>query len=122
MAMVEVMGENNLKLFIAEYEDRIIAANIVMFFGNRAVYLHGASSNECRNLMAPYLLQWEQIKEAKKQGCEIYDFWGIDEKKWPGVTRFKKGFGGEEIDYSGTFDFIFDKTWYEIYKIAKRII
>ena len=69
-----------VKLFLTEYQSRVIAANIAVFFGKRATYLHGASSNEYRNLMAPYLLQWEQIKEAKKRGCEIYDFWGIDEE------------------------------------------
>ena len=72
--------------------------------------------------MAPYLLQWEQIKEAKKRGCIEYDFWGIDDKKWPGVTRFKKGFGGQEITYPGAFDLIFQPIWYRLYKIAKRII
>ena len=109
----------NVKLFLAEYQNKIIAANIVVFFGSRASYLHGASSNEHRNLMAPYLLQWEQIKEAKNRGCQIYDFWGINEKNWPGVTRFKKGFGGKEIDYVGTYDYVFNKKWYWIYRFAK---
>jgi lipid II:glycine glycyltransferase (peptidoglycan interpeptide bridge formation enzyme) len=109
----------NVKLFLAEYQNKIIAANIVVFFGSRAIYLHGASSNEHRNLMAPYLLQWEQIKEAKKRDCAIYDFWGISEKNWPGVTRFKKGFGGKEIDYCGTLDYVCNKKWYLIYRFAK---
>jgi lipid II:glycine glycyltransferase (peptidoglycan interpeptide bridge formation enzyme) len=109
------------QLFLAEYEGRVIAANIVVFFGKRAIYLHGASSDDHRNLMAPYLLQWEQIKEAKKLGFKIYDFWGISENKWPGVTRFKKGFGGNIEEYIGTYDYIFDKMWYGIYKIAKKI-
>jgi lipid II:glycine glycyltransferase (peptidoglycan interpeptide bridge formation enzyme) len=108
------------ELFLAEHNNKIIAANIVVFFGNRAIYLHGASSNEYRNLMAPYLSQWEQIKEAKKQGFQIYDFWGIDEIKWPGVTRFKKGFGGEEIKYIGTYDYVFDKKWHWVYRLAKK--
>jgi lipid II:glycine glycyltransferase (peptidoglycan interpeptide bridge formation enzyme) len=110
-----------IELFLAEYQNKIIAANIVVFFGSRAIYLHGASSNERRNLMAPYLLQWEQIKEAKKRGCQIYDFWGISEENWPGVTRFKKGFGGKEIDYVGTCDYIFRSIWYMIYRAAKKL-
>jgi len=31
--------------------------------------------------MAPYLLQWQAILDAKEQGLNYYDFWGIDEKK-----------------------------------------
>lgn len=104
------------RLFVAEYQKKIIAAAIVNFFGSRATYLHGASDYEYRNLMAPYLLQREQIKESKRRGCVEYDFWGIDEKKWPGVTRFKKGFGGKEIEYVGAWDFIFQPFWYKIYQ------
>lgn len=111
-------------LYLARYEGKYIAANIVSFYGNTASYLHGASSNEYRNVMAPYLLQWEAIREAKKDGYQYYDFWGIapddDPKhKWAGVTRFKKGFGGKQIDYPGTYDLVVSKYWYTIYKVVR---
>jgi len=112
----------NVELFTAEFENKIIAANIVVFYNKQAIYLHGASNYEQRNLMAAPLLQWEQIKEAKKRGCAKYDFWGIDEEKWPGVTRFKKSFNGKEIEYPGAFDLVFQPFWYKIYKIAREIL
>jgi lipid II:glycine glycyltransferase (peptidoglycan interpeptide bridge formation enzyme) len=108
------------KLFLAKYENKIIAGSIVAFFGNTATYVHGASSNKHRNLMAPYGLQWQSIKTAKELGCRFYDFFGIDEEKWPGVTRFKKGFGGEAVDYPGTFDLVFDSFKYRTYNILRR--
>jgi lipid II:glycine glycyltransferase (peptidoglycan interpeptide bridge formation enzyme) len=111
---------NFIRLFIAEYNGKAIAANIVSFFGDTVTYLHGASSNEYRNTMAPYLLQRYVIRQAKEFGYKYYDFNGIDEKKWPGVTRFKKGFSGEEVEYPGTFDLIFDKGWYSVYKMVRR--
>jgi peptidoglycan pentaglycine glycine transferase (the first glycine) len=117
--MLEIPG---VELFIASYRDKIIAANIVVFFEKTAIYLHGASDYEHRNLMAPHLLQWEQIKEAKKHGCIEYDFWGIDEQKWPGVTRFKKGFAGKEINYLGAYDLVFQSAWYWIYEISRKIL
>lgn len=100
------------EFLVAEYKDKIIAGVIISYFGNMGVYVHGASSNEHRNVMAPYLLQWEAIKRAKEKNCSFYDFNGTDEKKWPGVTRFKKGFKGEEIIYPGAFDFIFSKKYF----------
>jgi lipid II:glycine glycyltransferase (peptidoglycan interpeptide bridge formation enzyme) len=109
-----------VELFGAKFGNKIIAANIVVFYNKTAIYLHGASDYEHRNLMAPHLLQWEQIKEAKKRGCAEYDFWGIDEQKWPGVTRFKKGFGGQEVIYPGAYDLIFQPAWYKIYKLVKK--
>jgi lipid II:glycine glycyltransferase (peptidoglycan interpeptide bridge formation enzyme) len=110
------------ELFLAVHNNKIIAANIVIFSEKMAIYLHGASDYNYRNLMAPHLLQWEQIKQAKKRGCVEYDFWGIDEIKWPGVTRFKKGFGGKEVSYIGAYDLILNSFWYKIYKIAKKIL
>jgi lipid II:glycine glycyltransferase (peptidoglycan interpeptide bridge formation enzyme) len=109
-------------LFIAEFEGKPIAANLVNIFGKTATYLHGGSDNEFRSFMAPHLLQWEQIKEAKNQGCLIYDFWGYDEQKWPGVSRFKRGFGGREASYPGCFDYLINKIWFLIYKLARKIL
>lgn len=109
------------ELFTAKYNNRIIAANLISFFNKTAVYMHGASDYQSRNLMAPYLLQWQIILEAKKKGFKYYDFWGIDEKRWPGVTRFKKGFKNEETIYPGAFDLILRKNWYRVYKIARKI-
>ena len=113
------------KLYLAEYKNKIIAANIVLYFGDMAVYLHGASSNEHRNLMAPYLLQWQQITDAKKAGCKKYDFWGITingkKKNWQGITKFKKGFGGYEKNYIGAYDLIFSNIGYQIYGFMRNI-
>ncbi len=109
------------KLFLAKYDGKIIAGIIAAFFGDTAVYVHGASSNQHRETMAPYLLQWHVIKKAKTEGFKYYDFYGTDESKWPGVTRFKQGFGGSEVVYPGTFDAVFARVWYDVYRIARRI-
>lgn len=114
-------GSNFVKLFFAEAKGKLLAGNLAVFFGDTATYLHGGSANEDRNVMAPYLLQWHSIKLAKAQGQKYYDFHGLDEIKWPGVTRFKKGFGGFEVNYPGTFDLVYDPGWYSIYKMVRKI-
>jgi lipid II:glycine glycyltransferase (peptidoglycan interpeptide bridge formation enzyme) len=113
--------KNFIKLFFACYEGKNIAAGIFCFFGDKVTYLHGASDNEFRNIMAPHLLQWELIKEARRDGYKYYDFYGIDGKKWPGVTRFKLGFGGQAIEYPGTFDFVFRPFLYRLYALARKL-
>jgi len=110
-----------IKLFLAKYQDQIIAGNIISFFGDTVTYMHGASADSFRNLMAPFLLHWHIIKSAKGLGYNFYDMFGIDEDKWPGVTRFKLGFSGEEKIYPGTFDLVFDKKRYNIYKLVRKI-
>lgn len=115
------MESDFVKLSFAEYRRKALACNLVIFFGDTATYIHGGSSDENREVMAPYALQWHNIKLAKKSGCEYYDFHGIDEKKWPGVTRFKIGFGGHAEEYPGTFDLVYDESWYNIYKMVRKI-
>ena len=129
----------NVALYLAKYQNKILGANLMMFFGDTVTYLHGASSDEHRNVMAPHLLHWQIIREAKRLGYEYYDFWGIDEQRWPGITRFKKGFANEAspdrspdasigtsvgsghiIEFPGTFDLPIQKNWYKIYRLAKK--
>lgn len=116
-----------IRLFLVKYQNNIIAGAMIVFFGQRATYLHGASSGQYKNLMAPYFLHWEIMKYAKVNGYIEYDLWGISssvensnkEDAWAGVTRFKKGFGGAELHYAGAYDFICNKPWYGIYKMVK---
>jgi peptidoglycan pentaglycine glycine transferase (the first glycine) len=97
------------EILVAEYQDKPLAALFVARNGNRAYYLYGASTDEERNRMPTYLLQWEAMKWAKARGCEEYDLWGVPDEDeatleasfeqrhdglW-GVYRFKRGFGGE---------------------------
>ncbi len=116
-----------VELWVAETaENAIIAANLMVFYGNTATYLHGASNYQNRNLMAPHLLQWINIQEAKNRGCKYYDFHGIAPESipnhpWSGVTRFKKGFGGQIVNYPGTYDFIYESGWYKIYQVLRKI-
>lgn len=110
-----------IKLFLAEHEGKVIAAGLFSFYGDKVTYLHGASAYEARNLMAPYLLQWTVIQKAKESGYKYYDFYGIDEIKWPGVTRFKLGFGGFRVSYAGTYDIILSPVIYNLYNILRRL-
>ncbi|HOZ53232.1 MAG TPA: peptidoglycan bridge formation glycyltransferase FemA/FemB family protein [bacterium] len=114
-------NNNFIKLFEARAGEKVLASGIFSFYQNTASYLHGASSNEMRNFMAPYLLQWEIIKKAKQEGYKFYDFYGISDKKWPGVTRFKKGFGGKNYSFLGTFDYVFNRPAYFIYNIFRSL-
>jgi len=113
----------SVKLFFAKHENNYIAANIFVFFGTTAVHLFGGFDHNFRSLMAPYFMHWNQMLFAKNEmKCKVYDFWGIDEKKWPGVTHFKRSFGGKEITYPQGYDVVFDAKWYNLFKLARKIL
>jgi lipid II:glycine glycyltransferase (peptidoglycan interpeptide bridge formation enzyme) len=98
-------------LLLAYHDGDLLAGIIVFAFGHEAQYMYGASSNEKRNLMAPYLVQWRGMQWARSQGARVYDLWGIpdrleeNEDLW-GVYRHKRGYGGEIVRYIGAFDLV----------------
>jgi peptidoglycan pentaglycine glycine transferase (the first glycine) len=110
------------RMFFAKDGHEILAVAIIIFYGNTATFLFGASSDSSREKMAPYLLHWEIICQAKEMGFQEYDFYGIvpDENDldhpWQGFTTFKKKFGGKEIKYIGSCDFIYNQKLYKEYK------
>lgn len=81
-----------------------IAGLLGVIYGTTGLYYYGASSDAARNLMAPYLLQWEAMRHCKKNSCTRYDLFGIapegsTEHPWSGVTDFKAKFGGQYMEY-----------------------
>ncbi|MDZ7586191.1 MAG: peptidoglycan bridge formation glycyltransferase FemA/FemB family protein, partial [Patescibacteria group bacterium] len=68
-----------------------------------AYYSHNGVSPAGKRKFVPTMLVWEAIKLAKKLECKRFDFEGIDDKRWPGFTRFKKSFGGKIIEYPMSF-------------------
>lgn len=111
------------EMVFIKHEDVPIAGALLLAYGDTVYYLHGAMDRNAKykSIMAPYKLHWEVVKWAKGYGMKHYDLWGIDAKRWPGVTRFKLGFGGQEIEYPGSFDLPISKVWYLIYGIVRRI-
>ena len=117
------------ELLVAEYQGKPLAALFVARFGVRAYYLYGASTDEERNRMPTYLLQWQAMRWAKTHGCEEYDLWGVPDEDedvlearfearkdglW-GVYRFKRGFGGEMRRAAQALDRVYNPWLYRAY-------
>ncbi len=116
--MIETKAVDLITVWV---NDMLLAGSLIAKQGDTVTYVHGASSSEKRELMAPYFLHWQTICQAKKSGYSWYDWQGIDEKKWPGVTRFKLGFGGQTHIFPGTFDVRLVSGAYAGYTIFRRL-
>ncbi len=105
-------ARQQVRLLLAEYEGELLAGIFVSCFARQGIYLYGASSNERRNLMPNYLLQWEAIRWAKREGATLYDFWGIpatedEDEAMAGVYRFKRGWGGKVVRFVGCYEHVY---------------
>jgi peptidoglycan pentaglycine glycine transferase (the first glycine) len=114
--------EGAAAMLVAEYEAHPVAAVMVFAWGKRAYYMYGASSNDERQRMPTYLVQWHAMRWARSVGCDSYDLWGIPDLDdttvgndvaaaeqsgalstgMGGLYRFKRGFGGRTVRYVAT--------------------
>ena len=126
-ALLEILGQSDYARTYAVWKGKTpLASAIILLYGESALYLYGGSSEQSRELMAPYLLHWTIIKEAKEKGFSEYNFLGVapnDDSKhdWAGITRFKKQFGGYQEDIMGSYDLVFNPIKYKLFKIAEKI-
>jgi lipid II:glycine glycyltransferase (peptidoglycan interpeptide bridge formation enzyme) len=128
-SLFEVAREGNcrdlsLRLYLARHEGDLLAGIITARYRGSAYYLYGASSNEKRNLMPAYALQWRAIRDARREGANWYDFFGIppaEDASHPmhGLYRFKTGFGGAIVHRPGAWDLPLRPLAYRAFRLAE---
>jgi len=118
-------------LFLASHQGRDLAGVMVFRSGTNAYYFYGASSNEERNRMPTYIVQWAAIQWASEHGATRYDLWGVPDAEEPvmeaqfehrheglwGVYGFKRGFGGEVRRSVGAWDKVYNPIVYKLYQL-----
>jgi peptidoglycan pentaglycine glycine transferase (the first glycine) len=122
------------RLFVAAYQEQLLAGIFVFAQGHRAWYFYGASGEAERQRMPNHALQWAGIQWARSRGCTAYDLWGIPDEEeatleahylersddlW-GVYRFKRGFGGQVVRFAGAYDRVYDRLLYQAYEFYLR--
>ena len=115
--MLDNLGEHARLYMAFDPEGAPIAGTLAIHYGDKVWYLYGASSNEHRNLMPNYLLQWRMIQWAVETGCRVYDFRGVsgnvsEDNPLYGLFRFKQGFGGDFTEFVGEEDLVLSPVIY----------
>jgi len=124
------------RLYLAEWKGELVAASLVLAWGETGLYLFAGSNRAGLDSRAGHLLQWHAIRWAKERGARTWDFWGIADargqiemlrnqgvsddspeiirldavaQKDPkdGLHRFKKGWGGYFVRNVPAYDKVF---------------
>lgn len=101
--------DDQVLLFHSYQEGKLLASAFIIFYNFEAVYHYGISTEDNAKLPGSYACQWAAIQEAKSRGFKRYNFWGIAPEdavnhRFAGVTMFKRGFGGQEVEYLHAHD------------------
>ena len=125
--MYDELAPEHLKLMMAYTpEGEPISGIIDIIYGNKIWYLYGASSNEHRNLMPNYLLQWNMIKYSIEQKKDMYDFRGVvgvvdESHPQYGLYRFKQGFNAEFTEFIGELYINYKPFTNKMFKISEKL-
>lgn len=113
---------------LASTEDhKPIAGLLGVVWGKAGIYYYGASGNAHRELMAPYLLQWEALRLCRERGCASYDLFGIApegkaDHPWSSVSEFKAKFGGTVVTYPPEQEILLRPHVNSLLKVKRRIL
>lgn len=126
--LAKTLFSHNLgELVIASYQEQPLVALLITYYDGLASYLYGASASQYRGLMAPYAAHFATIVQAKKRDCHTYDMLQVapPEAKvdhyYANLTRFKEQFGGRRVDLVGGWDYVYQPTWYQLFKVVEQV-
>lgn len=123
VAWSALAGAGRAAILEARREGELLASGMVVIEGDRSYYLFSGSRREEKGepkRYASYALQWEMMRYARGRGVRRHDLWGIappgagPDHPWHGVGLFKKGFGGDEVVWAGSWDLVVDPTLYRL--------
>jgi lipid II:glycine glycyltransferase (peptidoglycan interpeptide bridge formation enzyme) len=118
--------KNKAQLFMAFKDQTPVAGLICTYHKQTAIYYYGASDHQYRKFMAPYLLQWEAICDAKAQDFHTYDFLGVTTSKDPkhqlsGVSQFKLKFNGPVLNFQDRQTLVYKPFLFLLLKLKKSL-
>lgn len=108
-------------------KEKVIAAVLIFDDKDTRYYIQAAQDKTYTKLAAPSIVVCKMLLDAKEKGLKYFDFWGIapenapENHPWKGFTNFKKSFGGEPVEYAGTYDLILSPARYKLYELTRKI-
>ena len=117
---------DEVKLYTARYEGKVLAQIYIIFYGNEASYHYAASTELGMKHKGVLLLHEMAMNDARARGIERYNLWGItalnDTKhRFYGVSQFKRSFGVYELQYLHAHDLIINPTKYKINYLIEKV-
>jgi hypothetical protein len=80
---------------LASHKGVVIAANLYLLHGTKAIYKYGASDRKYQHVRPSNIVMWEGIRKCRERGCTTLNL-GRTEFHHEGLLQFKRGFGSKE--------------------------
>jgi lipid II:glycine glycyltransferase (peptidoglycan interpeptide bridge formation enzyme) len=106
--------------------DQLVGYAVMHDYGTTSSYSYAASLPEARKLSVSAMLLWRAITNAKARGMKKMDLYGsapddaLPSHPWYGFSSYKKKFGGQLVQLSGTWDIPLTRK-YRTYRLAQSV-
>ncbi|MBZ0254737.1 GNAT family N-acetyltransferase [bacterium] len=90
--------DEHIQVWLAEYKDNVIAADLILYGKNEAQYFIGAANRDYAKQNAPRVLMAAILEDASQRNIGYFNFGGSAGQT--GVEQFKGLFGAEEVEYA----------------------
>lgn len=117
-------------LIEARRDGTALASGMLVVEDTQSFYLFAGSRREAPGEpkhYASYAVQWAMMREARARGSVRHDLWGVapagtgPDHPWHGVGLFKKGFGGREVTWAGSWEIVVDPFAYRLRAAVARL-
>lgn len=123
--------QDNADIYLVTHDGEDVAATFITYDERGAYEFYSGTSKKGLELEAGYLQKWEAILQAKKRGKEFYDHWGVSpydedgkyDKEHPlyHISRFKKWFGGDNVQYLPQMGLVKNEIIYKVFSFITNI-
>ncbi len=122
-----LLDKGIMKMFVVRLDNKVIGGTLVYDYQGVRYHAHSAADPKFHKTGANTFLKASTIIDAKRQGLEAFDFWGITDSEdpnhpWYGFSQFKKSFGGSEHRYNGAWEKPINKSIYYSLNLIKKIL
>ena len=122
-----LISQEDAALYLVSFENEVIAAALVYIDTQRMYYAHAAASNQHRNLAAPSVLLTHLITDAVHSTRFEVDLYGVapdDDAThpWAGFSKFKRSFGGYQVNYLGAWELPILRGRYGLYSTMRSLL
>lgn len=120
---------NMVHLLFVERGDELLYASFALADNGHLRRLYGGPTPAGRQEPAGHLLLWESVKLARQLDLTHIDFWGVapysehgfdTRHSLYGVSKFKAGFGGQNITYMPQLIWVKDKARFQTYRVMLK--
>lgn len=124
-AMFSGLANNAALVRVSTNSGEMLASSIITIWGETATYYYGARKHHDKSEDASMRSVLEAIKYASENGAITFDMLGVSDEendRLAGVTRFKRKFSINVVDYPKAYDMPIKKPLYKTLRTAYKLL